>query len=136
MNKETLTLKELAPYLPYDLKCYWGRGKRKVSISKPIERYLFLINQKSDLAEGVLENIKPCLRNLSQLTQEIEHNGERFVPARRIGFGMNHKAEINKDYLLQMSRFKDIYSAYEKLFEWHFDVFGLIPRSLALEIKE
>ena len=94
---ERLTIKELAPYLPYRLKLYlWNGG-----YEKPIE-YPTLIGLHGDsiIQSGYrfksihcgdeifsrpemsnsLSIIKPLLRPFSQLTEEIEHNGERFVP--------------------------------------------------------
>lgn len=98
---ERLTIKELAPYLPYGLKLYiWNGG-----YEKPIE-YPTLIGLHGDsiIQSGYrfrsihcgdeifsrpemsnsLSIIKPLLRPLSYLTEEIEHNGEKFVPMEEI----------------------------------------------------
>lgn len=66
-NKATvLTLEHLAPYLPYKLKLLY--------VDRSIRELLYL-----DVS-GIIPVFKPILRPLSDLTKEIEHNGERFVP--------------------------------------------------------
>lgn len=136
---ERLTIKELAPYLPYGLKIrnILGRGS-----TWTLTR--FNIEQFSD-------DDKPLLRNLSQLTEEIEHNGESFVPWVEINKFLNNGEyqphfnviEYNEWGSLTIS-FGDHCAGYslnleaipviQKLFEWHFDVFGLREKNLALPI--
>lgn len=80
MEKE-LTIEHIAPYLPYGLKCQvTDKGELKIATLNAIytdNTYVF-----SDIIESEqgFEDIKPILRPLSDLTKEIEHNGERFVP--------------------------------------------------------
>ena len=88
MNKEQLTLERTTPYLPYGLKLsidgedhtytmvdYEG-GIYNISIGKVINSWINGEEKK---------RYKPILRPLSQLTEEIEHNGEKFVPLYAIG---------------------------------------------------
>lgn len=83
MKTEKLTIEHLAPYLPYGLKVQLQYGD-----SEPMT-----INGLSDIEEyddikikvGYMDGehiwmFKPYLRPLSQLTEEITHNGETFVP--------------------------------------------------------
>lgn len=73
------------------------------------------------------------LRPLSSLTEEIEHNGERFVPIERLrsyGFVFNEYYEGDFSDWSMWS-----YEVATHLFEWHLDVFGLIDRGLALPIE-
>ncbi|NIV12884.1 MAG: hypothetical protein GWN62_16865 [Aliifodinibius sp.] len=77
---------------------------------------------------------KPILRPLSDLTKEIEHNGERFIPIKNIGktstfYGDTPICNIEKDYRLWAVW------EFEKLLEWHFDIFGLIEKGLAIDIN-
>ncbi len=78
-------------------------------------------------------NIKPILRPLSDLTKEITHNGQTFVPsAKMITHGFHHSFwyEIDKfDYRYLYSYDLD------KLIEWHFDVFKLIENNLAIDVN-
>lgn len=89
-----------------------------------------------------LFTIKLLLRPLSDLTKEIEHNGNKFVPIDILGedFGeieLNRTNENRSFYVdfESYKRFDDFYMIYNKLFEWHFDVFGLIETSQAVNIN-
>ena len=71
-----LQLKHLAPYLPYGLKTVnfnVGNLLNKPLISEMIASSIMFF------ADGTTE-AKPILRPLSDLTKEIEINGEKFVP--------------------------------------------------------
>jgi hypothetical protein len=84
MRKE-LTIEHLAAYLPYGVKvsCSFFEGR---NTHVPLVVY----NPYSDMRGGVSINQvahfsgKLLLRPLSQLTETIEHGGERFVPLDRI----------------------------------------------------
>lgn len=82
-----LELKHLAPYLPYGLKLqYVVREKvEQIGIMKSIshnedETNPTRVSISAMYNEEHIWMFKPLLRPLSQLTQEIEHNGENFVP--------------------------------------------------------
>lgn len=89
--------------------------------------------------------IKPILRSLTDLAKEIEHNGERFVPASKL-FNL-HEILIRDGYTLNIDRFyyhQDGYSDFEikqsfdfwqKLLEWKFDIFKLIDSRLAIDVS-
>ena len=81
----------------------------------------------------------PLLRPLSQLTTEIEVNGETFVPIEKLRewftniyfesgnynkLNIKGKNEtfISNDYFYLVS---------QHLLQWHFDIFGLLDRNLA-----
>lgn len=108
-----------------------------------------------------IEAFKPLLHPLDMLTKEIEHNGEKFIPIIRmvaechswmdyynqgigkfgediksrpkyriynVGYGdMQIHWKVELGYLPNME-----FGYVQKLFEWHFDVFGLIPEGLAI----
>lgn len=90
------------------------------------------------------DQFKPLLHPLSSLTKEIEHDGERFVPIKRINkdgdvfieCGVNHCGKwylhffyADSDYSISFSEFENII---EKLYKWHIDIHGLIERGLAI----
>ena len=147
---ETLTIKELVPYLPYGLKLYLGRKgyeRNNVDLIKCDFRYNSAVKEQYILFNEVTYgyfDIKPLLRPLSDLTKEIEHNGERFVPInkilREIGYGYTlecynqDKAWILNDGYRALGEFP--YRKIKFLFELHFDVFGLIPKNLAIDINQ
>lgn len=102
-----------------------------------------------------LKEFKPLLYPLSSLTKEIEHDGERFVPIYKMFSGCYFPPKKRKVYYqvgkLSVRMFekdsnrllKVIYGGeasgrnthrdMEKLFEWHFDVFGLIDQGQAID---
>ena len=154
-----LELKHLAPYLPYGLKIsYFDMGEYTkheltIEIDTITSKY---IGMNSILKNEFFGICQPILRPLSDLTKEIEVDGKKFVPLRKINaiiesekiedisvtvvaisdelhfeylvtvYGRN-KLAIRSDYLT--------INQYMRLFEWHFDVFGLIKEGLAIDIN-
>ncbi|WP_312698181.1 hypothetical protein [Sphingobacterium mizutaii] len=126
---ERLTIKELAPYLPYGLKVQITENKAITEVlSLDAHRYKGQIRIETALGSWGCSYFKPLLRRLSQLTEEIEHNGERFVPVDVLGWN-SYENIIKKGICDSVG-----YQYMIKLFEWHFDVFSLIDRGLALPI--
>jgi hypothetical protein len=123
-----LELKHLAPYLPYRLlykKFMKGEG-----------RY-FLDTKSLDTWTYEQNKIIPILRPLSDLTKEIEHNGEKFVPINKIA----PLEGYHQDCLIDLTNgSNDIYHlAYSDataLLKWHFDCFRLIDKGLAIDINK
>lgn len=129
--KEQLTLEHLAPYLPYNLQVrtqYTG-GK---------------INNPRDLTTSTIHSfircngrltIIPLLHPLSQLAEEIEHKGKKLVPIEWLE-DMYDTLDLHKQcgYLLKDERWVNQcdYMLICHLIEWHFDVFGLIEKGLAM----
>lgn len=135
MERDKLTIKELAPYLPYRLKCIWN--------TETYELHGVLANDKCKLMDICddtiygcgIKFIKPLLFPLSSLTKEIEVNGERFVPIKKL-FGEDSDGSMLlwlENIHAMFCRFDYTISYYNKLLEWHFDVFGLIERGLAID---
>jgi hypothetical protein len=134
--------KELTPYLPYGINIQWIRpyDNTKQISTLTIGDYSYLI-------EGY--NGKPILRPLSDITKEIEHNGEKFVPMKWFennihedirfyqSYKYNGSLEINivtENYCQTIDLFNG-YIIVQKLLEWHFDIFELIERGLAVDIN-
>ena len=188
-----LEIKHLAPYLPYGLKVHHTKF---IEFCKTIERIDFLDYLSSECAtfhssmdyyfedENECE-IKPIFRPLSDLTKEIEHNGEKFVPIEwlfnnlvdesdvvefdftkgitpifQVDDGWNHCISFKNDYGrdlcfsfdsnsnsfmlglgwenefgVEWCNISNQYEMFQKLFEWHFDLFRLIENNLAVNIN-
>lgn len=124
-----LELKHLAPYLPYNTRVISVRGT------------IFLLDTYSnmkgtgiesrDIQSVFNEQMKPVLRPLSDLTKEILHNGEKFVPLQYL--------QINIDWY-NLEQWKSDHKLmnveeYNNLLSWHFDVFGLIEQGLAIDFN-
>lgn len=118
-----LELKHLSPYLPYKLRIRYVLGKGSTWTLTQ-----FNIEQFSDVD-------KPILRPLSDLTKEIEHNGEKFVPIDNFIYktSVEYFAEFpeQKHNLIHGLKYADV----QLLLEWHFDIFGLIEKDLAIDIN-
>jgi hypothetical protein len=128
--KTKLELKHLAAYLPYGVRTNIGRYS-ETNIELDLG---FLISYNIDA-------FKLILRPLSDLTKEIEVNGERFVGIEKIEtlFNIEFEMDSESSFLIGKEILYDVlelnYVIIEKLFEWHFDVFGLIENDLAIDIN-
>ena len=129
--KTKLTIRELAPYLPYGLKIKTDFTEG-TTIWTGI--YELTINSYSNIIKG---NSKPILYPLSWLTKEIEHNGEKFYVGDKFKESCfptqfsNRKwfrNKINRDNILDILP----YSMIKLLFEYHFNVFNL-PEHLYID---
>ena len=172
--KERLRIEHIVPYLPYELK---------MSVNSELYPNPVLIGLKSIYAymsyygTGLafeINKTKPYLRPLSDLVEEIEHNGEGLTPLHRL-FEMipknnyiDYKGECNipkyqiddgwNHCISYTDNIQEVCLSYgcesfwlmvdadvclldnqlgmfEKLFEWHFDVFGLIDKGVAIDVN-
>lgn len=136
-----LELKHPTPYLPHNLQVlHDGIIWKLFSIATeniPLEKghlVIGLFHEHHGHNDVALDEIKPILRPLSDLTKEIEHNGEKFVPFEVLAIKLFVNTSIEKDLLVgEMTGIP--YWVMEWLFEWHFDVFNLIPEGLATDIN-
>lgn len=157
-----LELKHLAGYLPYGLElqyvdCITSRKRRailtgisKIDIETTYKRKIKgcsgdLIGWEGNNNTEEIK-VKPILRPLSNITKEIEVNGEKFVPIKNIFGsslsmqGFNHYVNsFNNGFELTMTKGNKTFYAdfiqYQKLLEWHFDIYGLIENGLAIDIN-
>ena len=143
-----LELRDLAPYLPYGVKMIFEKsGDIRVLNGLFIElgelRFHFNVINRGQ----TIWNYKPILRPLSDLNKEIEVNGERFVPLNRfnndcfrltnyhIFFREDNSIALLADYRSGYNILSEN-SAKDRLLEWHFDIFGLIEKGLAINYNE
>lgn len=142
---EKLTLKQIAPYLPYEVKMCDEEEKTYFptligidgeSIITTLPRFPY--TYKCGISE-----LKPILRPLSDLTKEIEVNGEKFVPFDVIANDEEY-AYLEDDNIWVNDMFysqilTDLafipYGVIQKLLEWHFDFQGLIQQNKAVDIN-
>lgn len=176
-----LELKHLAPYLPYGLEI---QRSTKIEEQKGTENEKDVVILTPDFLDVCIKNdhpyfdCKPMFRNLSQLTEQIEHDGQKFIPIVELmqmcfahvysirnsnGFEVLPTAEEFPKYFgcksvdyfptdedrrdfgfsIELEQFQfscdgnmlciDQFALRNKLYEWHFDVFGLIEKGLAIE---
>jgi hypothetical protein len=74
-----IELNRLAGYLPYGLRIDYGYSNPKNNT-----RYNFKLNGTNISKVLNFEEFRPILRPLSDLTKEIEVDGERFVPMKEL----------------------------------------------------
>lgn len=138
-----LKLEHLALYLPYrlkvkveDYKCdYVGREFDEVIGLHQWDKSGLLWSVLTDGgAKPSVEKVKPILRPLSDLVKEIEVNGEKFIPFDLLDNYHNFSTMRWSDIEADPTRYP--FTIVQKLFEWKFDVFGLIPQGLAIDINK
>ena len=137
-----LELKHLAPYLPYGLKIQgW---EKKIKILKGLEKQKEHHYYASFVDEKMIEQvwiIRPILRPLSDLTKEEK---EQIWGKGRVYVGTATRDSdegFYPDWLIPM-RYAETYGCLElrfriieQLLEKHIDIFGLIPKGLAININ-
>jgi hypothetical protein len=128
-----LEIKHLAPYLPYRLKMNYGVHNPEL-IGIYGDYTIYLKYNDGRIKDQDISNYKPILYPLEYLTKEIEVNREKFVPSEKIAVHL-----FEYDFLAMVINRKNTkgipFWVVQKLFEWHFDVFGLIPAGLAIDIN-
>lgn len=147
--KQTLELIHVAPYLPYQLKveCISSfinldTGVEMLEWQGPYELTVSVLH--SLRSHDLTKYIKPLLRLLDRLTQEITaegyNDGRPFCPVDWLIENTLLPGEIQFWKYIKATGTAGIrtdqisYYGVQKLFEWHFDVFGLIKEGLALPI--
>ena len=136
-----LELKHLSAYLPYGIMALvtdqrFNNGFAFLDKITGVYEDLVTFNDSPDWYFDSDENdteIKLALRPLSDLNKEIEHNGEKFVPQKRI-HQLDFEWLITSEKPYELVQKSD-YEHFIKLLEWHFDVFGLIEKNLAIDIN-
>lgn len=121
-----LQLKHLSPYLPYGVQIevtdfcveLGSYEQKKETYITTLDAYrLHYFNT----------DMRLILRPLSDLTKEIEHNGEKFVPSKLLNFDFSDLSQFDYEYIP--------YNLAAFLLEHHFDIFGLIENGLAIDIN-
>lgn len=130
-----LELKHIACYLPFDLQYKGEYGgvstMRKLEYCRPYNKETDSFTDEIGVDGYFIQYIKPLLLPISCLTEEIEHNGERFVPiikiAKMFGIGDIERCEVDGEvqYGWESKGFDDS-QGYS--FAYHKDgIFGVWP---------
>lgn len=128
---KTLELKDICGYLPY-----WLMQKHYNDVCS------FTIATQSCMGKDVFHEMpirfgKPILRPMSDLTEEITHRGEKFVPL-DVFNDRGHFIEFDVAGLLYTvggCMDSDWLMVFDKLNEWMFDYRGLISAGLAIDVN-
>ena len=138
---KTLKLKDICGYLPYGLRIM------KSPTNVPVVAELLDIRKDfTILGAGHIDTYRAVLRPMSDLTEEITHRGEKFVPMVELGECANVEIEVadfefKRDKVIDVL-FHNILSGerssiiiFDKLNEWMFDYRGLISAGLAIDVN-
>ena len=132
-----LELKHLAPYLPYDLKVmdlYDNKERFFVGYSINHTEQVKISVYKNLLSTGRLSSeVKPILRPLSDL-KTIEKEIKLVDSYWYVDDYLTEKCTVDKIYPLHVIEFIP-YAIMQVLLKYHFDVFGLIEKGLAIDIN-
>jgi hypothetical protein len=139
-----LELKHLAAYLPYNLQLLFEKSGRIITMMSCYVNdgslHIVDYNEGNDYDLRVW-NFKPLLHPLSDLTKEIEVNGEKFISIEELLHEINSLVvggeKYSKEEMLSMCNNSYYSEAWitDRLTEWHFDIFGLIDTGLAVDIN-
>jgi hypothetical protein len=142
---------ELAGYLPHELQIAYFFFGEHICTAPMVASMIGNSFTKEIPINAILTNdadFKPLLHPLSDLTKEIDHNGERFVPVEWFEIGDdggesleythgNIKLIKTLKFIAEYNIHNDInylpYGVVQKLHEWHFDVFNWIEKGLAID---
>lgn len=142
-----LEIKHLASYLPYDLKVVFEADEHEHTLVGLVNwsDEIMVLSPFNDYGRSNIKNCKPILRPLSDLTKEIKHKEVGIIPKivlnEEILFEPMTVVDglmigiISDGYIIPVHVGRLDYVVVEKLFEWHFDVFGLIEKGLAVNIN-
>jgi len=116
-----LTIEKLAPYLPYGLKAYHAFEKELLEREVTLYNVMNFINGDT--------NAKIALRPLSDLTRD-EYN---FIYEKETDYDSIYDwlwLDVESRLATKFS-----YSFWQELFHYHFDIFELIDKGLAIDIN-
>jgi hypothetical protein len=143
--------KHIAPYYPYDVcikSAYWNKTGIATSLYKDLSDQIGFVCDDSTERYDIYKNCKLILRPISDITKEIEVNGEKFIPMERLSSKLFYKESDNfdslescrlwiKNHLSELNSTKGydnlIHWIFQDLIKWHFDLFGLLENGLAIE---
>lgn len=135
---KTLELKDICGYLPYGLKYQWTNMKSVRLISMTDEVDYSSQHSLSTAWEWMMHRqARPILRPMSDLTKEITHRGEKFVPL-DVFNDRGHFIEFDAAGLLYTvggCMDSDWLMVFDKFHEWMFDYRGLISAGLAIDVN-
>ena len=155
-----LELKHLVGYLPYGLKVENDNHIAVITMmylpAGKLDTDLWIVSMEDttnpELSCSVnFKEVKPILHPLSDLTKEIEVNGEKITPLLKLARKLfDNEPEsfdsmsscilwVDEMIINQVQKPKGydniLHWAFQDLIKWHFDVFGLIGKGLAIDIN-
>jgi hypothetical protein len=118
-------LEELAPYLPYGLMILDNEGIKRALLPRDL-----IVREKRDGVPDYSSFIKPILRPLSDLTNVNEYFEiwDKETDHESIEQWIDLDTESQQTCKFSLHFWNDLY-------KHHFDVYGLLPKGLAIDIN-
>ena len=131
---QKLTLKELAPYLPYDLKIKSHNGKDLFTLASH-RFYDDYSNNDLSIHSMIEDNyVKPVLRPLSDITLKLVQ--QLFgLEIEQFRMKSDNENDFSLEVLTDLGWTSITFNEYQKLLAYHFDLFMLIEKGLAVDIN-
>ena len=122
----------LAMSLPYNLICKEVDLNEEFSLNPKLYSLIELLNWSNVY--------QPILRPLSDLTKEIEHKGEKFVPIDELNNICDDELDRHNDYfneenISDVNWLLEPFIIFQKLIEWKFDLADLISKGEAIDVN-
>ncbi len=121
-----MKIEYLAPYLPYDLQ--WKRCNKDNPKSELVYKVETMVGRHLDDNYCDYSTYEPILRPLSDLSKQLKgFDGNMLAWSFYNSEKDCYQAIINEEISLAF---------YKLLLQYHFDVFGLIPKGLAIDMNK
>lgn len=131
---QKLTLKELAPYLPYELKIQ-VHGNGELFTLATHRFYKDYSNNELSIHSMVEDSqVKPVLRPLSDITLEIVQQLFGFE-IEEFRMESDNENDFSLEVLTDLGWTSLTFNEYQNLLAYHFDLFMLIEKGLAVDIN-
>ena len=129
-------LEKINPYITNKVRVQTPIGFGTVIIDQNCYRIEYDNGKFENLVKALRfwqDDFKLCLRNLSDLTKEIEHGGESFVPTVNLGWNTVTLSFSASNIKMAVDTLT-LHEA-QKLIEWKFDIAGLIDKGEAIDVN-
>lgn len=121
---------KINPYLTYLPKVKTPLGLGKIIIDQSCYRIEYEDGKLENFIKSVRfwkDDLKLILHNLTDLKKEININGEKFVPFEKLGLTEENILDFNVSFCP--------FWIIKLLYEWHFDIHGLVKKGEAIDIN-
>ena len=131
-----LELKHLTPYLPYNLTGleYIGAELHELTMTQTDARALFIWNRCDNNLHPSRIDCKPILKPLNLLSKhDVDFMYFDIIATDNDMYG--NRMEFD-DWLNETDIYHLPFCIYRQLLEWHYDLFGLIKKGLAISYND
>jgi len=133
-----MKLEEIVGYLPHKLIVYKPNGIDVaeivgIRIMNNGRIKIHFLDYVAGYDTSYIANFKPILHPLTDLTKPITVDGKEFVPMNE--FDSYEQLMLKKVLEGTNHIYNMLYKTIKKLYQWHFDIHGLIEKGEAIDIN-